>query len=125
MNSIRYKLRLCWSESILEGACPWLPPTTGSMPLVTPNHSSKTCGGPEALTSTITFKQSGLRCGLGGCNPTSSPCDMWYGIRGSGQVFAEHNYLCGLLMYAGHVCSWLRIIPDLLFEFCHSVEMLL
>ena len=37
---------------------------TGSMPLLTPNHSFRTCGGPEAVTSATTTK----KC----CGKTSS-----------------------------------------------------
>ena len=32
---------------------------TGCLPLLTPNNSFKTCGGPEAFTSTTIFKKCG------------------------------------------------------------------
>ena len=31
------------------------------MPLLTPNHSYKTCGGPEAFTSTTILKKCGAK----------------------------------------------------------------
>ena len=38
---------------------------TGSMPLLTPHHSFKTCGGPVALSSTTTFMKCGGKLALG------------------------------------------------------------
>ena len=37
---------------------------TGSMPLLSTNHSSKTCGGPEAFTSTTNIKDCGVKTSL-------------------------------------------------------------
>ena len=39
---------------------------TGSMPLPTPNHSVKKCGGPGAFTSTTIIKKYGVTISLGG-----------------------------------------------------------
>ena len=38
---------------------------TGSSPLLTPNLSSKTCGGPETLTSTTILKKCGGKASPG------------------------------------------------------------
>ena len=40
--------------------------STGSMHLLTPNHSLRTCGGPEAFTSTTIFKKYGVKTSKGG-----------------------------------------------------------
>ena len=44
---------------------------TGSMPLLTPNHGYKTCGCPEAFTSTTICKKCGVKLALEGRNTTS------------------------------------------------------
>ena len=51
-----YEIRLTQKEAMLKQKY-----FTGSMPLLTPNHNLKTCGGPEAFTSTAIKK-----CGSGG-----------------------------------------------------------
>ena len=101
MPLITPKHTFCWSESILQGACPCLPPNilfvgaresykqhalaypqphfflereyfTGSILLLTPNHSYKTCGGPEAVTfSTIFLRYVVEKLSLEGRNATS------------------------------------------------------
>ena len=39
--------------------------STGSMPLLTPNHSYRTCGGGKAITSTTVLEKRGVITGLG------------------------------------------------------------
>ena len=50
------KKRICLSEEYF----------TGGMPLLTPNNSFSTCGGPEALTSTTVFEKCVVKTGSGG-----------------------------------------------------------
>ena len=38
--------------------------------MVTPNHSVKKCGVPEALTSAVIFKKCGVKSSLNGRNAT-------------------------------------------------------
>ena len=67
-NSTDTKKRLCWSKSTLQEACPYLlyrehalTYFTGSMTLLTPNNSSKTCGGLKVFISTKIYKKSGVK----------------------------------------------------------------
>ena len=56
-NSTDTKKRICWSESILHGACPCLPPTTVLRHVVVLRHlptSFKKCGGQPHTTCHLT-----------------------------------------------------------------------
>ena len=45
--------------------------STGSMPLPTPNHTLRTCSGPEAFTSTSIFEKCGVKLAQEGRKVTS------------------------------------------------------
>ena len=53
------KIKMTQNEDLLEQKY-----FARSMPLLTPNHSFKTCGGPEVLTSTIIFRKCGVKTSL-------------------------------------------------------------
>ena len=55
-----HKFKLTQEEDLLEQKY-----FAGSMPLLTHNHSSWTCGGPEVLTSTTIIKKCGVRTSSG------------------------------------------------------------
>ena len=55
------QIQLTQKEALLERKY-----STGSMSMLTPNHSLRICGGPEDLTSTIMFKKCGAKTSSGG-----------------------------------------------------------
>ena len=60
------EIRLTQKETLLEQRY-----FTGSMPLLAPNHSHTTCGGPKTFTSTTIFRKYGGTQAQNGRNATS------------------------------------------------------